>query len=148
MTEGPPAPISSLTIGGQTGFFCSKASSSTMSSFGNFFRVTTFGESHCPGVGCVVDGVPPRMRLTEADIQVLRLCLRAFVELHAICSVCDDKNFALTASFSARYNLTDVVLDKLVLEVSARGEMRKMRSPSCPVWFRYAFSNCTLDLRG
>lgn len=40
-----------------------------MSSFGRFFRVTTFGESHCVGVGCIVDGVPPRMRLTEQDIQ-------------------------------------------------------------------------------
>lgn len=39
------------------------------SSFGRFFRISTFGESHCPGVGVVVDGVPPRMELTEADIQ-------------------------------------------------------------------------------
>ncbi|KAJ1473785.1 chorismate synthase [Baffinella frigidus] len=41
-----------------------------MSSFGTLFRVTTFGESHCPAVGCIVDGVPPRMALTEDDIQV------------------------------------------------------------------------------
>lgn len=40
-----------------------------MSSFGKFFKVTTFGESHCHGVGCIVDGVPPRLDLTEADIQ-------------------------------------------------------------------------------
>jgi len=40
-----------------------------MSSFGNYFRVTTFGESHCYGVGCIIDGVPPRLGLTEADIQ-------------------------------------------------------------------------------
>jgi chorismate synthase len=40
-----------------------------MSTFGKLFRVTTFGESHCQGVGCIVDGVPPRMPLTEADIQ-------------------------------------------------------------------------------
>ena len=39
------------------------------STFGTLFRVTTFGESHCPGVGVVVDGCPPRMALTEADIQ-------------------------------------------------------------------------------
>ena len=53
-----------------------------MSTFGNFFRVSTFGESHCPGVGCVVDGVPPRMKLTEADIQVaLRLGLSCNCEL-------------------------------------------------------------------
>lgn len=40
-----------------------------MSSFGRLFRVTTFGESHCSGVGCIVEGVPPRMRLDAADIQ-------------------------------------------------------------------------------
>lgn len=40
-----------------------------MSTFGRLFRVTTFGESHCRGVGAIVDGVPPSMALTEADIQ-------------------------------------------------------------------------------
>ncbi|MGE5441664.1 MAG: chorismate synthase [Bacteroidota bacterium] len=39
-------------------------------SFGRLFRVTTFGESHGPAIGCVVDGVPPRLPLAEADIQV------------------------------------------------------------------------------
>lgn len=39
------------------------------STFGELFRVTTFGESHCPAVGAVVDGCPPRMELSEADIQ-------------------------------------------------------------------------------
>jgi chorismate synthase len=38
--------------------------------FGHLFRFTTFGESHGPGIGCVVDGVPPRIPLTAADIQV------------------------------------------------------------------------------
>ena len=39
------------------------------SSFGTLFRVTTFGESHGPGVGCIVDGCPPRLPLTEEEIQ-------------------------------------------------------------------------------
>ena len=39
------------------------------STFGTLFRVTTFGESHCKAVGAVVDGCPPRIPLTEADIQ-------------------------------------------------------------------------------
>ena len=38
-------------------------------SFGHRFRVTTFGESHGIALGCVVDGCPPGIALTEADIQ-------------------------------------------------------------------------------
>jgi chorismate synthase len=40
-----------------------------MSTFGTNFRVTTYGESHCRSVGCIVDGVPPGIPLTEEDIQ-------------------------------------------------------------------------------
>ncbi len=38
--------------------------------FGHLFRVTTWGESHGPALGCVVDGAPPRLALCEEDIQV------------------------------------------------------------------------------
>ncbi len=38
-------------------------------SFGHLFRVTTWGESHGPAIGCVVDGCPPLIPLTEADLQ-------------------------------------------------------------------------------
>ncbi len=38
-------------------------------SFGHLFRVTTWGESHGPALGCVVDGCPPGLPLTEADVQ-------------------------------------------------------------------------------
>ena len=38
-------------------------------SFGHLFRVTTFGESHGVALGAVVDGCPPRLELTEAEIQ-------------------------------------------------------------------------------
>ena len=37
--------------------------------FGHLFRFTTWGESHGPAIGCVVDGVPPHLPLCEADIQ-------------------------------------------------------------------------------
>jgi chorismate synthase len=37
--------------------------------FGQLFRVTTWGESHGPAIGCVIDGCPPRLALSEADIQ-------------------------------------------------------------------------------
>ena len=39
------------------------------SNFGTLFRVSTFGESHCKAVGVVIDGCPPGLSLTEADIQ-------------------------------------------------------------------------------
>jgi chorismate synthase len=37
--------------------------------FGHLFRVTTWGESHGPAIGCVIDGTPPGIALSEADIQ-------------------------------------------------------------------------------
>ncbi|MDT3683850.1 MAG: chorismate synthase [Pseudorhodoplanes sp.] len=42
----------------------------SFNTFGHMFRVTTFGESHGPALGCVVDGCPPRIPLTAADIQL------------------------------------------------------------------------------
>ena len=39
------------------------------STFGELFRVTNFGESHGPAIGCVIDGCPPGLALGEADIQ-------------------------------------------------------------------------------
>ncbi len=39
-------------------------------SIGKLFTVTTFGESHGPAIGCIVDGCPPGLALTEADIQL------------------------------------------------------------------------------
>ncbi len=41
----------------------------SFNTFGHIFRVTTWGESHGPALGCTVDGVPPGIALTEADIQ-------------------------------------------------------------------------------
>ena len=38
-------------------------------SFGHLFQVSNFGESHGPAIGCVIDGCPPGMALSEADIQ-------------------------------------------------------------------------------
>lgn len=37
--------------------------------FGQLFTVTTFGESHGPALGCIIDGCPPGLELNEADIQ-------------------------------------------------------------------------------
>ncbi|MBJ2152385.1 chorismate synthase [Paracoccus sp. IB05] len=41
----------------------------SLNTFGHLFRVTTWGESHGPALGCTVDGCPPGVRLTEGDIQ-------------------------------------------------------------------------------
>jgi chorismate synthase len=41
----------------------------SFNSFGHLFRFTTWGESHGPAIGCVVDGTPPRIALAESDIQ-------------------------------------------------------------------------------
>ncbi|KAL9933165.1 hypothetical protein V8E36_007883 [Tilletia maclaganii] len=41
-----------------------------MSTFGNHFRVTTYGESHCASVGVIVDGCPPGMALSDDNVQV------------------------------------------------------------------------------
>ena len=38
-------------------------------SFGKIFKVTTFGESHGAALGCIIDGCPPQIELSEADIQ-------------------------------------------------------------------------------
>src|SRR5690554_6217483 len=39
-------------------------------SFGELFRITTFGESHGPALGAIVDGCPPGLEISEADLQV------------------------------------------------------------------------------
>ena len=41
----------------------------SFNTFGHLFRFTTWGESHGPAIGCVVDGVPPGIKITEAEIQ-------------------------------------------------------------------------------
>ena len=41
----------------------------SFNSFGRIFRITTWGESHGPAIGVVVDGCPPGITLSEADIQ-------------------------------------------------------------------------------
>ncbi len=41
----------------------------SFNSFGRLLRVTTWGESHGPAIGCVIDGCPPRLALSEGDIQ-------------------------------------------------------------------------------
>ena len=39
-------------------------------SYGKLFTLSTFGESHGPALGCVIDGCPPGIEISEADLQV------------------------------------------------------------------------------
>ena len=41
----------------------------SLNSFGHLFRVTTGGESHGPAIGCVIDGCPPGIAFSEAELQ-------------------------------------------------------------------------------
>ena len=41
----------------------------SFNTFGKLFRFTTWGESHGPAIGCVVDGCPPNIPINESDIQ-------------------------------------------------------------------------------
>ena len=54
---------------GDAGYHTARALPMSHNTFGHLFRVTTFGESHGIALGCVVDGCPPRIPLTAADIQ-------------------------------------------------------------------------------
>ena len=41
----------------------------SFNTFGKIFRFTTWGESHGPAIGCVIDGCPPNININETDIQ-------------------------------------------------------------------------------
>ena len=41
----------------------------SFNTFGKIFRFTTWGESHGPAIGCVIDGCPPNIPISERDIQ-------------------------------------------------------------------------------
>ena len=53
-------------------------------SFGHLFRVTTWGESHGPALGCVVDGCPPNITLTAEERAALEKSAGAVRELFKI----------------------------------------------------------------
>ena len=42
----------------------------SFNTFGKLFRFTTWGESHGPAIGCIIDGCPPNINLKEQDIQI------------------------------------------------------------------------------
>src|SRR3546814_1030063 len=64
MIRRPPRSTRTDTLFPYTTLFRSSGNT-----FGRLFTVTTFGESHGPALGAVIDGCPPGLPLTEADIQ-------------------------------------------------------------------------------
>ena len=63
------APTACFTLPRRPPTTCSTALDGNGNTFGKVFRITTFGESHGGGVGVVVDGCPPRLSITEEEVQ-------------------------------------------------------------------------------
>src|SRR5947208_16796384 len=80
------------------------------STLGHLFRVTTFGESHGPAIGCVVDGCPPGLELSEADIQPELDRRRPGTSRHVTQRKEDDKVEILSGVFEGRTTGTPIAL--------------------------------------
>jgi chorismate synthase len=80
------------------------------STLGTLFRVTTFGESHGPAIGCVVDGCPPGLELSEADIQPDLDRRRPGTSRHVTQRKEEDKVEILSGVFEGRTTGTPIAL--------------------------------------
>ncbi len=78
--------------------------------FGQVFRVTTWGESHGPALGAVIDGCPPRLSLSPADIQVELERRRPGVQAHASTRREPDQVEILSGVFEGRTTGTTISL--------------------------------------
>jgi chorismate synthase len=78
--------------------------------FGQVFRVTTWGESHGPALGAVIDGCPPRLSLTAADVEVELARRRPGVQAHATSRREPDKVEILSGVFEGRTTGTPISL--------------------------------------
>jgi chorismate synthase len=79
-------------------------------SFGKLFTVTTFGESHGPAIGCIVDGCPPGLELGEADIQPELDRRRPGTSRHVTQRQEEDKVEILSGVFEGRTTGTPIAL--------------------------------------
>lgn len=78
--------------------------------FGTLFAVTNFGESHGPAIGCVIDGCPPGMELSEADIQPDLDRRRPGTSRHVTQRQEDDKVEILSGVFEGKTTGTAICL--------------------------------------
>ncbi len=76
--------------------------------FGQVFRVTTWGESHGPALGAVIDGCPPRLPLSAADLQLELDRRRPGVQAHASSRREPDKAEILSGVFEGRTTGTPI----------------------------------------
>ena len=90
------------------------------STLGTLFRVTTFGESHGPAIGCVVDGCPPGLELSEADIQPQLDRRRPGTSRHVTQRQEEDKVEILSGIFEGRTTGTPIAL--LIRNTDARSK--------------------------
>src|SRR4029079_15461540 len=87
-----------------------KRCSMSGSTLGTLFCVTTFGESHGPAIGCVVDGCPPGLELSEADIQPDLDPRRPGTSRHVTQRKEEDKVEILSGVFEGRTTGTPIAL--------------------------------------
>jgi len=69
LLTAPQAVVPTRAAAGRMAFSSLAPHTMSGNTFGKLFSVTTFGESHGPAIGCVIDGCPPGLALSEADIQ-------------------------------------------------------------------------------
>src|SRR5512146_1752635 len=102
------------------------------STLGKLFCVTSFGESHGPAIGCVVDGCPPGMALNDADIQVALDRRKPGTSRHVTQRHEEDRVEILSGVFEGRTTGTPIGL--LIRNTDARPgaylEMKDVYRPS------------------
>ena len=81
-----------------------------VNSFGRVFRFSTWGESHGPAIGCVVDGCPPGLEISEADIQVELDRRKPGTSRHVTQRREEDKVEILSGVFEGRTTGTPIAL--------------------------------------
>ena len=90
------------------------------STLGRLFCVTSFGESHGPAIGCVVDGCPPGLLLSEADVQADLARRRPGTSRHVTQRKETDAVEILSGVFEGRTTGTPIAM--LIRNVDARSQ--------------------------
>ena len=119
------------------------------STLGKLFSVTSFGESHGPAIGCVVDGCPPGLGLTEADIQLDLDRRKPGTSRHVTQRREDDVVEILSGVFEGKTTGTPIAL--LIRNVDARSkDYSKIKDTFRPGHADYTYwqKYCIRDYRG